>query len=167
LVVIALTLLIQHQEEHPVHKNWMFRCWHGCLSGASCKWFTYGSADITATQSSFALLESSMVYLLVSSYPDCHRKETIMWVFVSIVCFSQHTVSKANAVVYGLWSTLHHASSLTRDFTHSEDRCKLLCASNARGWSSQKGVTGGRQQIWRPVSRVDQSANWHIGKFTR
>jgi len=37
------------------------RCWCGCLSGAKCKWFTYGPADATATlSSSLASLKSRM-----------------------------------------------------------------------------------------------------------
>jgi len=40
------SVLVGHQEEHPVHKNW---CWCGYLSGAKCKWFAYGPADATAT----------------------------------------------------------------------------------------------------------------------
>ena len=35
----ALTLLVAHQEEHPACKDRVMRCWHGCLSGATCKWF--------------------------------------------------------------------------------------------------------------------------------
>jgi len=41
-------------------KNWVMRCWHGYLSGAS-KWFAYGPADTTAILSSPASLTSGMV----------------------------------------------------------------------------------------------------------
>jgi len=57
----ALTLLVGCQEEHPVCKNWVMRCWRGCLSGVRCKWFAYGPADATATPSSLASLKSRMV----------------------------------------------------------------------------------------------------------
>ena len=33
----ALTLLVGRQEEHPAFKNWVMRCWCGCLSGARCR----------------------------------------------------------------------------------------------------------------------------------
>jgi len=33
----ALTLLVGHHEEHPAYKNWVMRCWCGCLEqGADC-----------------------------------------------------------------------------------------------------------------------------------
>ena len=41
-------------------KNWVMRCWHGYLSSARCKWFTYGPADTTA---SLASLKSRLVSL--------------------------------------------------------------------------------------------------------
>ena len=34
--------------------------WHGCLSGARCKWFAHGPADATATTSSLASLKSRL-----------------------------------------------------------------------------------------------------------
>ena len=46
----ALTLLAGLQEEHLACKNWVMRCWCGCLSGARCKLFAYGLADATASQ---------------------------------------------------------------------------------------------------------------------
>jgi len=39
-------------------KNWLIRCWHGYLSAVRCKWFAYGSADVTATLSFLDLLKS-------------------------------------------------------------------------------------------------------------
>jgi len=56
----ALKLLFGQQEEHLPHKNWVMRCWCGYLSGAKCKWFSYGQANATAT-TSLALLKSRMV----------------------------------------------------------------------------------------------------------
>jgi len=35
-------------------KYWVVRWWHGYLFGDRCKWFAYGAADATATQSSLA-----------------------------------------------------------------------------------------------------------------
>ena len=32
----ALKLLVGRHEEHPACKNWLMRCWCGCLSGARC-----------------------------------------------------------------------------------------------------------------------------------
>ena len=34
--------LVGHQEEHPAHKNWVMRCWHGYPSGVRCSLFAYG-----------------------------------------------------------------------------------------------------------------------------
>jgi len=44
----ALTLLAEWQEGHPACKNWVLGCWHGYLSGASCR-LAYVPADATAT----------------------------------------------------------------------------------------------------------------------
>jgi len=40
----ALRLLVGRHEEHPVCKNWVMRCWCGCLSGAGCRLFAYWSS---------------------------------------------------------------------------------------------------------------------------
>jgi len=37
------------------------RCWRGYLSGARCKWFAYGPADVTAVPLSLASLKSRLV----------------------------------------------------------------------------------------------------------
>jgi len=44
----ALTLWVGRQEERPVCKHCMMRCWCGYLSGARCRLFAYGPADATA-----------------------------------------------------------------------------------------------------------------------
>jgi len=44
-----------------LQKNWVMRCWFGCLSGARCKWFAYGPADATATSSFLASLKLRLV----------------------------------------------------------------------------------------------------------
>jgi len=59
----ALTLLVRHQEEHLVCKNWATRCWCGYLSGARCRQFAYGPADATAIPK----LHHHLPYL----NPDC------------------------------------------------------------------------------------------------
>jgi len=47
----ALTLLVGRQEEeHPACKNWVMRCWRGCLSWARCRLFARGPSDATASQ---------------------------------------------------------------------------------------------------------------------
>ena len=58
-------------------KNWVVRYWHGCLSGARCKWFVYGPADATATPSSLAPVKSRMVYLSGAAYPGCPGKRPL------------------------------------------------------------------------------------------
>jgi len=44
----ALMLLVRQQEGHPACKKLSGGCWHGYLSGVSCR-FAYGPADATAT----------------------------------------------------------------------------------------------------------------------
>jgi len=41
----ALVLSAGRQEEHPACKNWVTRCWCGCLSGVRCKLSAYGPGD--------------------------------------------------------------------------------------------------------------------------
>ena len=59
----ASTLLVGRQEEHLACKTWVVRCWHGCLSVARCKWFTYGygPADATVTPSFLASVKCRLV----------------------------------------------------------------------------------------------------------
>jgi len=71
----ALTLLVGWQEGHPACKNWVMRYWHGYLSGARCRWFTYGPADATATQSSLAPVKSRIVYLSGAGLPRLFWKK--------------------------------------------------------------------------------------------
>ena len=52
----ALTLLLGHQQEHLVCRNWVMRCWCGYLSGARCRLFAYGPADATAVPKPHPLL---------------------------------------------------------------------------------------------------------------
>ena len=74
--LIALTLLVGHQEEHPVCRNGVMRGWCDYLSGARCRLFAYGPAagDAVAsaglqlmplhpeTPSSFASLNPDWLY---------------------------------------------------------------------------------------------------------
>ena len=54
----ALTLLVLHQEEHPACKNWVMRCWCGCLCvvGMRYRLLAYGPADATAIPKPYHLL---------------------------------------------------------------------------------------------------------------
>ena len=53
------------------------RCWHGCLSGARCKRFAFGSTDAIAIPSSLASLKFRMVStILMLAYPGCAGKKT-------------------------------------------------------------------------------------------
>ena len=70
----ALTTMVRHQEEHPVCKNWVIRCWSGYLSAARCKWFAYCPADATDTSSSLASLKSRLVTLSGPGLPRFSRK---------------------------------------------------------------------------------------------
>jgi len=62
----ALTLLVRHQEEHLVCKNWATRCWCGYLSGASevqtvCIWSSWCHCH-PETPSSLALFKSRLFW---------------------------------------------------------------------------------------------------------
>jgi len=64
--LIALTLLVVCQEEHPACKNWVMRYWCGYLSGPRCRLFAYGPADATAIPKShhrLPYLNSDWYYL--------------------------------------------------------------------------------------------------------
>jgi len=52
----ALTLLAEHQEEHPVHKNQVVRCCCRYLSKARCGLFAYGPTNATTIPKSPHLL---------------------------------------------------------------------------------------------------------------
>jgi len=71
----ALTLFVGRQEGHPACKNWVVRHLHGYLFGARCKWFPYGPADATATQSSLAPVKSRMIYLSGAGLPRLSWKK--------------------------------------------------------------------------------------------
>jgi len=76
----ALTLLVGHQEEHPVCKNWVMRCWCGYLSGARCRLFTYGPADATASAnpiiSCLIWIQTGFTFLVLA-YQGCPEKEAV------------------------------------------------------------------------------------------
>jgi len=73
----ALMLLVGRQKRHSACKNWVVRYWRGYLSGARRKWFAYGLADVTATQSSLAPVKSRMVYLSGAGLPRLSRKRLL------------------------------------------------------------------------------------------
>ena len=54
-------------EEHPVHENTSDGCWHGCLTGAKCRWLVYCPADTTATPSSLLQWNPEWYWLTWSS----------------------------------------------------------------------------------------------------
>ena len=58
----ALTLLFRHQEEHPACKNWVMRCWCGCLSGVRYRLYACGPSDaiVSKTPSSVASFKSRL-----------------------------------------------------------------------------------------------------------
>jgi len=71
-----LTLLVGRQEGHrPVKTEWWGTGMVSCLE--RCKWFTFGSADATATPSSLAPVKSRMVYLSGAGLPRCPRKRPL------------------------------------------------------------------------------------------
>ena len=70
----ALTLLVGRQEEHPVCKNRMMRCWCSYLSGARCRLFAYGQDDATASKnliiSCLISIQTGFTYV-VPACPGC------------------------------------------------------------------------------------------------
>jgi len=109
-------------------KDWVMRCWRGYLSGARCKWFAYGPADVTATSSSLTSLKSRLVlpfwYQLTqvvlekrplngclsgcklscaSACRECHNKVKDIYV-----------VSQSLSVVFGKLCSCVHASMTPR-----------------------------------------------------
>jgi len=42
----TLMLLVGRRKEHPTCKNWVVRCWCGCLSAARCRLFAYAVVKV-------------------------------------------------------------------------------------------------------------------------
>jgi len=80
----ALTLLVGRQEGHPACKNRVVGCWHGYLSGASCR-LAYGQADATATLtvSCFSKIQISFTFL-VPADPGSPGQWAVKWVCVTM-----------------------------------------------------------------------------------
>jgi len=57
-------------------------CWHGYLSGMSCRLFAYGPADATAIPKPHRLLPQ-LITFSVLAYPGFPGKDAIMWVYSS------------------------------------------------------------------------------------
>jgi len=72
-------MLFRHREKHPACKNWVMRCWHCYLSGARCKWFTYGPADVSC----FIEIQIGLTFPM-SAYPGCIWKVAVKRVSVSL-----------------------------------------------------------------------------------
>ena len=52
-------------------------CWHGYLLQRSANYLAYGSADVTATQSSLLQLNPEWFNHLVPIYPGCRGKRSL------------------------------------------------------------------------------------------
>jgi len=61
------------------------RYWCGYLSGARCKLFAYGPADVTATRSSVPPVKSRMVYLSAAGLPRLSWKKAVKTNIVVVV----------------------------------------------------------------------------------
>ena len=60
-IIIALSLLVEHQEEHLARKKLSDEVLVFCLEQGTVQIFGYGPADATATLSSLTSLKSRMV----------------------------------------------------------------------------------------------------------
>jgi len=76
LAFSTLTLLVGRQEEQPVCKNWLMRCWCGYLSGARCRLFAYGPADATASQNPII---SCIIYVQTGFYLSGTSLPRLSW----------------------------------------------------------------------------------------
>ena len=80
LAFSALTLLVGHQEEHPVCKKLVMRCWHGYLSGARCKmqmiciWSSW--CDCHPIVYSCIKIQLGLTFLLLA-YQYCREKRPL------------------------------------------------------------------------------------------
>jgi len=62
----ALALLVGRQEGHPACKNRAVGCWHGYLSGASCR-LAYGpAAPLPLTVSCFSKIQIGFTFLVLA-----------------------------------------------------------------------------------------------------
>jgi len=65
---------------HPACKSWVMRCWCGYLSGARCRLFAYGPADVTASQnpivSCLNQIQTGFTFLVLA-YAGFSGKEAI------------------------------------------------------------------------------------------
>jgi len=89
-VLITRSLLVGRQEGHPACKSWVVRYWRGYLSGARCKLFASGPADVTDTLSSLAPVKSIMVYRYLSgaglprlSWKKGHEMDVVVLVAIT------------------------------------------------------------------------------------
>ena len=75
-------------------KTWVLRCWHGYLSGASCKWFAYGPGDdttVTPIISCFIKIQIGLTFL-VSAYWGSPGEEAVKW--MSLISVAVDWVAK-------------------------------------------------------------------------
>jgi len=70
-----------------LQKNWVTRCWHGYLSGASCKWFAYGPCHCHPIITCFIKIQTGLTFL-VTAYPGCRGKEATERVHVCLSAYS-------------------------------------------------------------------------------
>jgi len=118
----AVTLLVGHHEEHLACKNWAMRCWCGYLSGARCRLFAYGPADVTA-------LSPQLHHLLPHLNPEwlpfwywltqVVLEKRPLNVCSSIFCSTQYIHCSCNT---SQWRRARHQALITAALNH-----KLSC----------------------------------------
>jgi len=147
----ALTLLVGRQEEHPVCKNWVMRCWCGSLSEARCILFAYGPADAIAIPKPhyFPLSLASFKSRLV--LPFWYRLAQVVLEKRPLSDFSDSSSSSG-----WLGSRVVSVLDSERPWFKSQPRCcqvtvlgKLFTPSSKTGCSPLKGCGGN----CRPVGK--------------
>jgi len=99
----------------------MLQHWHGYLSGARCKWFACGPADVTATPLSLAPVESRMVYLSGAGLPRLSWKKVIKWMLLLLLLLNKPimTLKCSNKITVNVKITNKNTTATVITRTHN------------------------------------------------
>ena len=91
---------------HPAYKKWVMGCWHGYLSGVTCR-LAYGLADATATRCQIGFT------FLVLAHLGSPRKRAVKWVCVRVALKTSCCIlngflcMRANKMNIFIWNGRH------------------------------------------------------------